>query len=108
MYSTVIRFVVFVFLFHDLIAGFERLPKFPNPPLRPRNFSLASEPLDKGCVEERARCFAMLTACAVCFLQCGQYLFVCFGNFMVIRLCARLRMSCCEGFCFVLIEKCGF
>jgi len=80
----VILFVVFVFLFQDLIAGFEYLPWPPVPLFSPRALILDVDPRESGFVEERALCFAVEIACNVCFLQVGQCLLVSFGNFIFI------------------------
>ena len=84
LYWTVILFVDFAFLFQFFGAGLDLLPKFPVPPRRPLAFSRDAEPRDSGLVAERAFCFAVPTVCMVCFLHFGQYLFVSFGNFMIL------------------------
>src|SRR3989338_3450046 len=83
LYSIVILFVVFVFLFQSFGPFFERLPKFPVPPLKLRDFSLEAEPRDIGCAADLDFCFAAPTVCKVCFLHFGQYLLISLGTFIL-------------------------
>jgi hypothetical protein len=89
----VIRFVIFVFLFQDLIAGFEpHLPLLPKPDLNPLDLALEVEPLESGCDADLDFCFCVAIICEVCFLQYGQYLFVVFGNFIFLFLWSQMRV----------------
>jgi len=88
LYSIVILFVVFVFLFHFATGGFE--PHFPCEPLpdrTPRASALIIEPRDSGLVAPLDFCFAVPTLCFVCFLHFLQYLFVSLGSFMIRVVC---------------------
>ncbi len=84
MYSIVILFVTFVFLFLFAIGGLLNLPLFPVPARIPLDFALGVDHLDNGCVVERDFCFAVLTVCVVCFLHVGQCLLVSFGSFILL------------------------
>src|SRR3989344_674012 len=61
VYITDILFVVLAFLFQSFGPFLERLPLFPKPLIKPRRVSLALEPRERGCVAERALCFAVPT-----------------------------------------------
>src|SRR3989344_4081961 len=61
-------------------AGLEYLPKLPKPLAFPLLLALILEPYESGL---GCPFFAWKTLLSVCFLQCGQYILLALGNFMV-------------------------